>query len=736
MRYFAILLLACLASTLVADDVGVALGNKAWLLLSEPLGPGPELNKDLHPHAGDPGFPAPNWGGSGAYAPTELWLFDAAAGSYLRVTQVVTNKANLELAGGRRTLYAPFLVGSEPYVLHYDAARLHDGSSTCQVLKANGARLNEGRKPLLDGVVLASSDYLDAPVVSPDGKSVAFRAFGAKGCTLRVFSTVDWKLLGESEARNWSRPVWTGATSLAAVAYIDAYGRVKEEDPRPLPGVLVDVQLGEKVSLSVLLEGAFPPDTYSRAVAFDAARGKLIVARQDARKSPRKDFPNEIVVELREGAKLVRELVRFDHYRGVVMDKTGVFIAGVRDRAVDDDKKNDRRLLLAHLRPISPAPESGDKDEVVVRPHYELSPDGRGGLQDLGEGIGAMLEPVQNPAAAKQGEPPLLHTLNVLNWVSCDTLRNPRAIQYLSAMARRFKEIDEFTFDYGPKKLRPGITSTLLAFDLDIKVAGAAIKNKNGRYIELYEKSEKGRKGQGRIRVEDNIGGNWQIYGVTGDGTATGDFVHSNSGPDGSMERKAANGAGAGMYAKLLGQMDSRKLLMLVGLELNAEKGGLTFAGRDTWRDPITGLLRRIWIFKRQGAGKDAATMGFIADAPYRSADVPNAHPLLVAAVAFAMAGGDVQSSILAFDQDIIELPDLSFYADKGSPKMILPKRVRAFARNAAGGLDEQFTATLLTECPHEKDHIRDGYLKCGYNVRGATNDANFTQKMMEVKVK
>lgn len=95
-----------------------------------------------------------------------------------------------------------------------------------------------------------------------------------------------------------------------------------------------------------------------------------------------------------------------------------------------------------------------------------------------------------------------------------------------------------------------------------------------------------------------------------------------------------------------------------------------------------------------------------------------------------------MQSSILAFDQDIIELPDLSFYADKGSPKMILPKRVRAFARNAAGGLDEQFTATLLTECQHEKDHIRDGYLKCGYNVRGATNDANFTQKMMEVKVK
>lgn len=732
MRYFAILLLACFASTLAADDVGVALGNKAWLLLSEPLGPGPEANKDLHPHAGDPVFPAPNWGGSGGYAPTELWQFDAATGKYSRLTQVVTNKANLDWVSGRRTLYAPFLIGGEPYALHYDAARLHDGSSICQALKASAARLNEGRRPLLDGVVLASSEYLDAPAVSPDGLRIVFRAFAGKASTLRVFSTTDWKLVAESDARNWGRPVWTGATSLAAVAYNVAYGRVKEEDPQPLPGHLMDVQLRDTMALSVLLEGDFPPDTYSRAVAFDAARGKLIVARQDARKSPRKDFPNEIVVELREGAKLVRELVRFDHYRGVVIDKTGVFIAGVRDRAVDDDKKNDRRLLLAHLRAISPAPESGEKDEVVVRPHYELSPDGRGGLQDLGDGIGAMIEPVLNPTAGKQGEPPLLHTLDVLNWVSCDTLRNPRAIQHLSAMARRFKEIDEFTFTYGEgdkaRLVRPRLQSTLLGFDLDIKLDDKAIKNKKGRYLELF--SNEGRKG-GRIRVEDNISGNWQIYTLTGDGTVAGDRVFGNTGEDGAMKQTEAKDSG--MYDKLLSQIDSRKLLMLVGLELSADNGGLTFAGRDTWRDPITGLLRRIWVFKRQGAGKDAATMGFVADAPYRSDDMPNAHPLLVAAVAFAMAGGGVQSSILAFDQSYIELPDLSPYKAKG-PAMILPKVVRAFARNDKGGLDEQFSATLLKEFEHPT--VPGGKARCGYNVWGARQDDNFTKPAMVVNVK
>lgn len=732
MRYLIILLLIGSATTLCADDVGVASDDRAWLLLGEPLGSGPDANKDLHPFAGDPGFPAPNWGGSGGYAPTELWRFDAASGAYTRVTQVVTNKANLELAIGRRTLYAPFLKGGEPYVLHYDGARLHDGSSVCQVLRASAAKLNEGRKPLLDGVVLASAEYLDSPLVSPDGLRVVFRALVGKSWTLRVFSTLDWKMVGESEARNWGRPVWTGASSLAAIAYDAAYGRVKDEDPQPLAGKLLDLQLRETMALNVLLEGVFPPDTYSRAIAFDAARGKLIVARQVARKSPREGVPNEIVVELREGATLVRELVRFDHYRGVVIEKAGVFIAGVRDRAVDDDKRNDRRFLEAYLRPIEPAPESGDRDEVVVRPRYELTPDGRGGVQDLGGGIGAMLEPVLNPAAGKQGEPALLHTLTLRNWSKCDTLRNPRAIQYLSAMARRFKEIDEFTFDYGEgdkkRAVRPRLQSTLLGFDLDIKLDDKAIKNKKGRYLELF--SNEGRKG-GRIRVEDNISGNWQIYTVTGDGTVAGDWVYSNTGPDGGMERKEAKNAG--MYDKLLSQIDSRKLLMLVGLELNSELGGLIFAGRDTWRDPITGLLRRIWIFKRQGAGKDAATMGFVADAPYRTDDMPNAHPLLVAAVAFAMAGGGVQSSILAFDQSYVELPDLSPYKSKG-PAMILPKVVRAYARNDKGGLDEQFSATLLKEFDHPT--VTGGKARCGYNVWGARQDDNFTKPSMVVNVK
>jgi hypothetical protein len=367
-----------------------------------------------------------------------------------------------------------------------------------------------------------------------------------------------------------------------------------------------------------------------------------------------------------------------------------------------------------------------------------MSPDGRGGLQDLGDGVGVMLEPALNPLASAPGQPQFLHTLNVLNWRECDSLRNPRVIQYLSAMARRCKEIDEFTFEYGEgaskRLVRPRVMNTLLGFDLDIKLNAAAIKNKKGRYLEFFESA--GRKGAGRIRVEDNIGGNWTVYGVTGDGTVANDWVYGNTGPNGAMERKAANGQGAGTYAKLLGQMDSRKLLTLVGLELTAEKGGLTFSGRDTWRDPITGLVKRIWIFKRKGSGKDAATMGFIADAPTKPAEIPNAHPLLVAAVAFAMSNNQVQSSILAFDASYVELPDLSPYKDKGSPPMLLPKVVRAYARNDKGELEEQFSATLLTEFQHEKGHIKDGYVRCGYNVWGGTASENFTELMMRLRVK
>lgn len=741
MRYFSILLLACLASTLVADDIGVALGDKAWLLLSEPLGPGRDEKKpDLSPYAGDPGFPAPNWGGASGYAPTELWRFDAATGTYTRVTQLVTNKDNLALPGSRRTLYAPFLIGGEPYVIHFDGAKLHDGASMCQVIKASAAKLNEGKKPLLDGVVLASVVYIDSPVVSPDGARVAFRAFGASGCTLRVFNASDWKPVGETEARNWGRPVWCANRSLCAIAYDrpTLEMRVNAEDPKPEPGKLTRIEFADAVSLVTLLEGSFPPDTYSRCVAFDAARNRLVVARQVPRMKDGAEVGKEIVVEERDAAPPPKEIARFDHFRGIVIDKSSVYVAGVRDRAADDDKKLDRRLILMQLRKISPAPETGEKDEVVGSAHREMSPDGRGGLQDLGDGVGVMLEPAFNPLAGAPGQAHFLHTLNVLNWRECDSLRNPRVIQYLSAMARRFKEIDEFTLEYGEgankRLVRPRITSTLLGFDLDIKLNNNAIKNKKGRYLELFEGS--GRKGAGRIRVEDNIGGNWTVNAVSGDGTEAGDTVFDNSAVNaaGGLNKTAASRSGT--YNKLLSQIDSRKLLMLVGLELSAEKGGVTFSGRDTWRDPITGQVKRIWIFKRKGAGKNASTMGFIADAPTKPAEFPNAHPLLVAAVAFAMSNNQVQSSILAFDSSYVELPDLSPYKDKGSPPMLLPKVVRAYERNAAGELEEQFSATLLTEFQHEKNHIKDGYVRCGYNVWSAKSDENFTELMMRVRVK
>lgn len=57
--------------------------------------------------------------------------------------------------------------------------------------------------------------------------------------------------------------------------------------------------------------------------------------------------------------------------------------------------------------------------------------------------------------------------------------------------------------------------------------------------------------------------------------------------------------------------------------------------------------MRRIWSFTRKDAnGKlDNASMGFIADAPYVSGEMQNAHPLLVAAVVFGMGQGNVNNT-------------------------------------------------------------------------------------------
>ncbi len=709
----------------------MALGNKAWFLLQDPLGPGGE---GLSSYAGDPGLPVPDWEKwpGGNWPATELWEF--ANGKFTQATDVL-GAGDEKQTNLRRTLYSPFLAGGQLYVLHFDARRVAfaEKKGLCHVVRIDDSlRGAQGRLPQ-SAVALFSDDFLDAPAVSPDGAFVAFRAFSNKTWTLRVYRLSDWSLVAQSTSATWARPIWAGGGTLACIAYEAAARPAAEaENPVPAKGQLVRLDLvATELKATNLLGGSFPPDSFVRHLSYDSTRKRIVIARQVITGST-----NEIVVEERnlEIDATPFEIARFDHFRGIAVDGSTVLVSGVRDRSADDPKKIDRRIVMAALKTLSPVPESGSKDEVVAAARRELSPDGRGGLQDIGSGVGVILEPVLNPLQAdSKNQPQHLHTLMALNWRHCDSLRNPRVIQYLSAMARRFKQIEDFESVLGGRSYRFGIQSTVMGFDLDIKVSDAAIKNKTGRYVELYDGSTKSRKGAGRIRVEDNIGGNWMVYGLSGDGTEAGDSIFDNSAVN-AGGLNATPATRSGMYQKLLGQIESRKLLLLTGLERSPEKGGLSFSSRGFWRDPITGTVRRIWSFTRKDAnGKlDNASMGFIADAPYVSGEMQNAHPLLVAAVVFGMGQGNVNSSILAFDYtSYVELPDLSGY---NGPSMLLPKVVRAYARDDKNELVEQFSATLLTEFPHEPGHVLGGRVWCGYNVRGASQDKNFTELMTGLK--
>lgn len=727
MRISLYCLLAVFASLLAANEVGVASGDKAWFVLSDPLGDGGE---GLSEFAADPGLPSPDWEAwpDGHWPATELWCYDANARRFTQATDVL-GAGEEGRVKFRRTLYAPFSVGGQVFVLHFDPYRQAPGGSgaLCHVLRLDPS-LREAKGALPKAAVaLMSEHFIDAPAASADGRHVVFRAAVGKSWVLRVYRSADWTLVAESEAATWARPVWTGESGLACISYeAGERPRVSGENPAPARGTLRLLALGEKLTHTPLLDGAFPPDHYSRSLVYDASRKVLVMARRDG---------ESLVVESRlpvPGAA-ARELARVDHLRGIVVDGSAVFIAGVRDKAADDAKKSDRRLITIVVRPRASRDESGESDEFLAVARRELSTDGRGGLQDLGGGIGCFLEPALNPLYAEsQRQPVLLHTMFVLNWPACDSMRNPRMLQMLSAQARRFKSIEDYKRTAGKRTFQDGIQSTLLAFDLDIKISDPAVKNKRARYIELYDGSAASRKGRGRIRVEDNIGGNWMVYGLHGDGKDSGDTVHDNTTVTDDGRLASTPALRSGMYEKLLGQIESRRLLILMGLEKSPQAGGLVFEGRSLWRDPITGTERRIWNYRRKGEGRQqSAQMGFIADAPYASSEMPNAHPLLVAAVVFGMGQGNVNSSVLAFDYtSYVELPDLS---GNGAPSMLLPRVIRAYQRNEKGEREEQFSATLLTEIDHEARHIRGGRLRCGFNVVGARQDKNFTELQMGI---
>src|SRR5690606_2709654 len=119
---------------------------------------------------------------------------------------------------------------------------------------------------------------------------------------------------------------------------------------------------------------------------------------------------------------------------------------------------------------------------------------------DFGRDAIALLEPVVNPEHERDGAQLLRHTLVVPVWPGCDSLRNPRVLQRLSKLVSRFTEIGS-------------VRTSQLVFDIEIE-ANQGQNKKSGRYIELYGSS--GRGGQGRIRTEDNLGGDWIVQAIDG----------------------------------------------------------------------------------------------------------------------------------------------------------------------------------------------------------------------------
>lgn len=760
-RFF-LLLLATLCGALSAGDIGVAApdGMGGWVLLEDPFG---ESGTGLSEHAGDPGLPVPDalgWphaGGDadGHYPTTELWFYDAIARDWRRATHVL-GKGDETRRGYRRTLHEPFTIDGAPYVLHFDPYQGLGGYT--QVVKVDDTLADAGGMLPGSAIVLNSKQFLDAPAVSPDGRHVALRAYarGENGfnITLRVYATADWTMVAESDVQTFGRPVWVDDSTLASVSFdADAlpdtpqrdagsrfFVKVREShDPRP--GRLLTLEINDgKLENTVILDGAFPPDNYTRSVGRDPFGPGLVVARKQG---------DSVVVELREPAPdgEVETVAEYESFRGFSVSADVV-------RAMGVVKENVESVLYVHelLR--------DDERELREVPLRHFSVAGHGGLVDFGHGVSAMIEPVVNPDFAPGADKPtqmLRHTLNVISWPGCDTMRNPRALAYLSKLVRRFDDVGT-------------IRSSLLVFDLDI-TSGA--NDKSGRYIELYGAS--GRGGKGRLRMEDNLGGSWLVQAIDGNGTKEGDTYYAendvrNPANDGTpMAGKPAINAGK-VYDDLVTQLETRKLLMLNGVEKSVGSGGLRYLGRRSYRDPASGVTWRTWVYekfgrildpekqqqlkeqlseargrldKAEGEDKERLTqevaaleqalatqprerieIRFVADLPVGSAgDWKFPHAIANVKMRFAVAGArNAAVTDLAFDPTKwVSLPNLTdLKSDKKTrrPDLLLPGLFRIYQPDENGKPEKQLEARAVAEeFNHPVRLAKDGKLRAGYDV-------------------
>ena len=731
-----ILVIAAAASGLLANDIAASApdGKSGWMLLENPPGAGGEGKSEF---AGDPGMPAPDahrWphalkdGGApltdGNYPQTELWHF--ADGKYTRATHFLNSDEPRTTY--KRTLIAVVTINGKPFVLHIDKFKT-------QLVRVDDA--SPGAKGVIpaEAVVLNPDGFIDAPAVSPDGKHIAFRAFFAAQPTLRVYSTETWKLVAESEARTFARPVWIDNGALAVIAFDAAalpeasqregafFIRIKESHTPEL-GKLLRADLAEgKLKLTELLAGHFPPDRYTRTLLADPKGLGLVVARTDGK---------TILAEQREpkaGGK-TREIGRYLAWRGFSVSDADVRCAGVREI-----EREHTFVLTTIDRAAAPV--------ILDRPLPHISTEGHGGLIDLGYGVLGVLEAVTNPEyepGVNDSAQMLRHTLAVWMWPGCDTMRNPRVLQQVSKLVRRFAELGT-------------VKSSLLAFDVEIAAIGGANK-KSGRYIELY--SATGRKGNGAIRIEDNLSGSWLVQSIEGGGERATDDYYSWAGEDlkaaPKMDNKPAANAGKA-YDDLITQLEARKLLMLDGCDSDWANGGLVFLGRGSYRDPASGATWRTWRYEKfgrvldeakhkaveselkalQAAGSDTREklrelkelrerieIRFVADLPIGSAgkwEFPHA----IAQVQMRFALSNQQKAAvteLTFEPDqYVTLPNL-MDRDKD---LLLPKVFRIYGRNNAGKLVEELKATAVDKPFDHNAALLTGKLTPGYDVPNAT---------------
>lgn len=768
---FLILLLA-LATPLCANDIAVASGESTWLLLENPYHQG---GAGFSEYANDPGLPVPDlqaWpydgAPSGTYPQTDLWRFDAYTQKYTRVTDVLSGDRNM---GFKRTLHDPFLINGQLHVLHYDP-RLSLKRGYTQVLRVGDGLAGDGGVPA-SAIMLGSTQYLECPTVSPDGAHVCFRAFtstdkpGVFRITLRVFSTSDWTQTGESSVATWARPVWLDASTLACIAWDAArLPRVPMADPKfsgfaseshaPQPGklLLLAAPKGVPAAPIELLAGSFPPDNYTRTLLAEPSGLGLLLARE---------LGKEIVVEQRSAkpaAKLaatdVVEVARFVAFRGLATGGEVSRASGV----VKVDRRNELKLLQ-----YVPTKEGRTKERVIQLAIW--STEGHGGLLDCGDGIVALLEPVANPAGPS---PMLRHTLQILNWEGADSMRNPALLARLSRMVARFDEVE--------RSLGRPVGSTLLAFDIEI-AANDGQNEKKGRYIEIF--GNRGRGGKGRIRTEDSLSGDWIVQALSGNGTRDGDEYWSCSDIKATeLARKSGTNAGKA-YDDLVTQLETRKLLLLNGVQRTPETGGLRFRGRDTHHDPFNGTTRRVWVYEKLGAyldephvkklqqdiaaqealvqaetdaakraelekalrtltlellaqerNRERMEVRFVADLPSGSAgDWQFPHALARAKLRFALSNGRGASETeLMFDP--AKFTALANLTDAKQPELLLPSMFGIFEWNPEKKKWEQrLKATAVEgEFSHPADLVKGGKLRGGYEVPLVNfGDTAFTRK-------